>query len=160
MQTMEPDALSVFDQKVEAFKAEQERPYLIHQEAAAGGVPTGPRIRHRETWVDVHPEEYPGFKFRMWANFPSELLLDVLRAGVGETAAESEAAQDRGIAALNQIVVEHNGWLTEDGRPFPPANTPEFWGPVMPNELGALIIAQIQLTVRALPNSLLATRRR
>lgn len=101
---------------------------------------SGPRIQRREGWVDL-PAEYPGFKFRMWINAPQQLWLDVWSSdGV------------RAEAALSQIVLEHNGWLDFDGKPYPQLPDPVFWVQA-PTELVSLMLIVAQNEIAKLPNS-------
>jgi hypothetical protein len=111
-------------------------------------VATAPQIQRREKWVDL-PEEYEGFKIKIWVNAPTRLWAAIGRAGDNE-----EAAQD----AAQKIVMEHNGWLDYDGEPFPAANTKEFWEAI-PTELAGVIFALVQYEMGNLPNSI-ATRKR
>lgn len=112
---------------------------------------TGPKIQRREKWVDL-PNEYEGFKFRVWVNAPTKLWVAVGKAG--EEDGETQAQE-----ALKQIVLEHNGWLDFDGNPFPPATSTEFWEEI-PTELAACILAATQAEQSKLPNSLAPKRRR
>lgn len=106
-----------------------------------------PRIKRREGWADF-PEEYEGFKVKLWLNFPSGLL-DDLRSG----------EQARAETALRRIVLEHNGWCDEEGMPYPAAGDPGFWEAI-PTEVAAIVMALIQMKATELPNSLLVARRR
>lgn len=115
--------------------------------AAPASSGTGPRIRRREGWVDF-PPEYEGFRVKLWYNFPSKLL-DDLRSG----------EQDVTEAALRRIVLEHNGWCDEEGKPYPAAGDEGFWEAI-PTEVAAIVLALIQMEATKLPNSLLAARRR
>lgn len=112
---------------------------------------TAPKIQRRERWVEL-PDEYEGFKFRVWVNAPTKLWTAIGRAGEGGN-------EEQVVDALKQIVLEHNGWLDFDGQPYPPANTSEFWEEV-PTELAACVIAATQAEQTKLPNSLAPKRRR
>lgn len=120
--------------------------------ATAPVAPSAPGLvmPRREIWMDL-PEEYPGWKIRVWANCPHRLWA-ALDNGAGIAVAEF-------MAACYAVILEHNGWCDEDGNPYPPANTPEFWDEV-PNELAALAIVLAKKGPYELPNSLQATRRR
>lgn len=108
---------------------------------------SGPRIKRRETWVEL-PAEYEGFKFRVWLNAPARIWNDL--GGSNEKLA---------LAAAQQLVLEHNGWLDFDGKPYPPATEPAFWEAI-PTELAACILAASQAEMQKLPNSIAPQRRR
>lgn len=111
--------------------------------------PSGPRVPRRERWVDM-PEEYgdAGFKVKMWVNYPNWLGAEI-----------ASDDQDKAKEALSKIVVQHNGWLDEDGVAYPSSSDPDFWDKI-PNELAMSIIALIGQEIGKLPNSLIASRRR
>ena len=109
----------------------------------------GPQIRRREAWVDL-PEEYEGFRFKVWLNAPSRLWVDIGSAGDDEDTAQS---------ALRQIVLEHNGWLDFDGQPYPQPDKAVFWEDI-PTELAACMLIATQQEMGKLPNSLAPTKRR
>lgn len=113
------------------------------------GGPTGlpeersaPRIPKRSAWVDVEPEEYSGFQVRLWLNPP---------AGTAAPIFSTESDEDTQMAALGQIVLEHNGWLDFDGEPYPPSTDAAFWKAI-PTELAALILVQIVNVINDRPN--------
>lgn len=108
---------------------------------------TGPRIPKRIDWVDL-PQEYAGFRARIWINYPQRLVGEITS---GDTS--------RMTAALAQIVLEHNGWLDDEGQPFPPPTTQAFWEAI-PTELAAVLMALINAEASRLPNSLTARPRR
>lgn len=93
--------------------------------------PAGPRMMRREVWVDIDEAAYPGFKAKLWVNYPRRLIAD-LRSGDPELQK----------AALAQQVVAHNGWVDYDGTEFPPADVPAFWDAI-PDELAAVLIALV-----------------
>lgn len=73
---------------------------------------------------------------------------------LAELTARDEKAR---IGALNRIVTEHNGWIqgeddAEPGRPYPPANTPEFWD-VCSAELSLTILTMLGRAIQELPLS-------
>ena len=107
----------------------------------------GPRIQRRETWIDL-PEEYAGFRVKIWVNSPSKLWADL---GSGD--------EERAQAAAEKLVLEHNGWLDFDGDPYPPPSLPEFWDEI-PTELAACVLAAAQAEIQKLPNSIAPRRRR
>ena len=121
---------------------------------AHAGAPAaaGPRMPRRTLWVDLPErtpegeEAYPGFKVRVWVNFPSRFA-EQLKTGNEEEKSE----------VLRKIVVEHNGWCDEEGTPFPAATDPEFYRQI-PTELAVLIVVAIQEAMVRFPNSLLPTR--
>ena len=102
-----------------------------------------PRMPRREAWIDL-PEEYAGFKVKVWVNPPAKLWAAVFSVGDNKQAAEE---------ALRDIVLEHNGWMDTFGVALPPADTKEFWEEI-PDELAAVIMTTAQLKIRELPNSL------
>ena len=112
----------------------------------------GPRMPRRTLWVDL-PEKapdgsdaYPGFKVRVWVNFPARFA-EQLKVGTAEEKA----------AVLRRIVLEHNGWCDDEGTPFAPADDPAFYEQI-PTELAVLIVVAIQEAMVRFPNSLLPTR--
>lgn len=119
----------------------------------AGHPLPGPRMPRRTLWLNLPEtapdgsEAYPGFKVRVWVNFPARLAEDL------KTGTEDEKA-----AVLRRIVLEHNGWCDDEGNPFPPAGDPEFYRAI-PTELAVLVVVAIQEGMSSFPNSLLATRR-
>jgi hypothetical protein len=123
---------------------------------------SAPRIQRREKWLDL-PDEYAGFKIKVWINAPTKLWNDILYAEEYDETNDSEAETDRKtdivFNALKQIVLEHNGWLDFDGNPIPAANTIEFWDTI-PTELSACIIAAVQRGAYDLPNSMRPQRRK
>ena len=115
---------------------------------------SGPKMPKRIRWVDLPThdssgeEAYPGFKARLWVNFPASLLQEI-RSG----------EHLRVKAALSKIVLEHNGWCDEEGEPFPPAGDDTFWEAV-PTELATIVIVMIQTESIKLPNSMMQERQR
>lgn len=109
-----------------------------------------PQIKRREKWVNL-PEEYDGFQVKIWVNAPSKMW-----QAIG--AAASGGEEDRAQEAAAAIITEHNGWLDYDGKPYPPANTPQFWEEI-PTELAGVVFALVQYEMGDLPNSI-ATRKR
>ncbi len=108
---------------------------------------TGPVIPRREAWLDV--PEYPGFRVKLWLNYPRRLREDI-----------NSRDEARISAAARQIVLEHNGWVDFDGLPYPPANTEEFWAEI-PTELATVLMYLALEEVGAiLPKSLAQSRRR
>ena len=107
----------------------------------------GPRIKRREAWVEL-PDDYEGFKFRVWVNAPTRIWND-LNAGTEALALE----------ALQQLVLEHNGWLDFDGEPYSPAGEAAFWEEI-PTELAACMLVATQVEMQKLPNSMAPPRRR
>lgn len=107
----------------------------------------GPQIKRRETWVEL-PSEYEGFKFRVWLNAPTRIW--------AELTADNEKAS---LGALQQLVLEHNGWLDFDGQPYPPAEVEKFWEEI-PTELAACILIALQAEMQKLPNSIAPQSRR
>lgn len=105
----------------------------------------GPRIPRREKWIDL-PDEYAGFRARVWLNFPQRLKAEF-----------QSGEQERQAAALSKIVLEHNGWCDEEGVPFPPAADPAFWDAV-PDELAACVLILLDQEMAKLPNSLRAKK--
>lgn len=134
--------------------------------------PVGPRLPRREVWVDL-PEEYPGFRFKLWVNAPQRVWNTIASAGkeqapllddatpeqIAAYKAAADAVTTATTAALQKIVLEHNGWLDDEGQPFPPAADAGFWEAI-PTELGGLVMASAQRAMGNLPNSLAPKRRR
>lgn len=102
----------------------------------------------RIEWVDVEPAEYPEFKARVWVNFPQKLSLEI-----------NSGDNERASVAMRAIVLEHNGWLDEDGEPYPAAGEAGFWDAI-PLRLAVLTIARVRAVTTELPNSLAPTVRR
>ncbi len=108
--------------------------------------PAGPQVRKRLEWTDLPDEaqeSYPGFRVRIWANYRRSLTAEI---GSGDA--------DRLRNALVQIIVEHNGWLNDEGQPYSPASDPRFWDEI-PDELAAVLIVLVRRASTKLPNSLL-----
>jgi hypothetical protein len=136
-------------------------------------VVAGPRLPRRETWVNL-PGDYSGFRYKVWVNAPKrlwnavfaaaataedEVLPDDTPAEVQTKADRLKARADAASQALQQIVLEHNGWLDDLGAPFSPASEPAFWDEI-PNELAGLILATAALEMTRFPNSLAPKKRR
>lgn len=109
--------------------------------------PVGPRLPRDEEWWDV--EGVPGFAVRLWANFPTALWRQAI--GVAVTT-------DQQREAMRQIVLEHNGWLDEDGEPYPAADAAEFYDTI-PNRLLLHLVRTIQTAQGTLPDFQKPTRR-
>lgn len=128
----------------------------------------GPQIKRRETWVDL-PDEYEGFKFKVWVNAPARVWNELNPATSDEAsdeasdeeaaAREAAAREATAQAAPRQIVLEHNGWRDFDGQPFPPADDPAFWEAI-PTELAACVLVAARVEMGKLPNSIAPQRRR
>lgn len=118
----------------------------------------GPQIKRREAWVDL-PDEYEGFQFKLWVNAPSKLWTDLTASSNKDDDASRNDNEDMRVAALRQIVLEHNGWRDFDNTPFPPASEAEFWEKI-PTELAACILVAAQVEMRKLPNSIAPKKRR
>lgn len=129
----------------------------------------GPRMPGRRDVTITMPGDYgdAGFRLKVWANYPHRLANDI-----------SSGDEDRQSAALSQIVLEHNGWLDEDGEPVPqlrPAKMSAregdddfeaarqafqtFWEAI-PQELALAISTSIGLEVSKLMTSVANRRRR
>lgn len=107
------------------------------------------RLSRREVWIKL-PGEYEGFEIKVWANAPAKLWQSI-RGG--------EENQDEALAALSEIMLEHNGWEGFDGEPLPPPSDKEFWEAI-PTELAAAIMIVANEEAMTLPNSLAPTKRR
>lgn len=107
----------------------------------------GPQIRRRESWVEL-PQEYEGFKVRIWVNAPTRVWNEL-------TGGDEEETQ----AALREIVLEHNGWRDFEGNAYPPARDQKFWEEI-PTELAACILMAAQAEIQRLPNSIAPQARR
>lgn len=108
--------------------------------------PAGPRVPRRENAVEL-PSPYEGFVITVWANYPGRLTAEL---------ESNDLARIQ--AAMAEIVVRHNGWLDEDGQPYPPASDPTFWEVIPPELLGIVMMTATQEASR-LPTSLAARRR-
>jgi hypothetical protein len=118
-----------------------------HAEPVAEIAAVGPQIKRRETWVEL-PGDYAGFKFRLWVNAPARIWNDL-----------NSDTEEAALAALQQLILEHNGWRDFDGEPYPPANESAFWEAI-PTELAACILVASQSEMQKLPNSIAPQRRR
>ncbi|MCP4415962.1 MAG: hypothetical protein GY805_05025 [Chloroflexi bacterium] len=108
----------------------------------------GPQIKRREVWVDL-PDEYEGFRFKLWVNAPTKIW-NTITSG-----ADEETIQ----GSLRQLILEHNGWLNFDGLSYSAPNTAEFWEEI-PTELAACLVVASQAEMQMLPNSIASRRRR
>ncbi len=117
------------------------------QTTAPAALPVGPQIPRREAWLDV--PEYPGFKLKLWLNYPRRLL---------DTLSEGDEAAKRD--ALLRIVLEHNGWRDEEGQPYPLASSPEFYAAI-PTELAIVVVLlAVDEVTTVLPKWMAEKRRR
>lgn len=107
----------------------------------------GPQVKRREVWVEL-PAEYEGFRFRVWVNAPSKVWNEL-----------TGPDEKQSLEALQQLVLEHNGWLDFDGQPYPPAGEKKFWEEI-PTELAACMLVATQVEMQKLPNSIAPQRRR
>lgn len=111
----------------------------------------GPRIPRKTEWF-VLPDEFgqtdPPMRVKVWVTYPRRLIDDI-RSG----------ELDRQKPALQQIVLEHNGWIDEDGEPLPPANTDEFWDQV-PDIIAGAVIAIVTVEVGKAAASVMRKQRR
>lgn len=92
--------------------------------------PAGPRAPRILDWVEI--PDYPGFRAKVWVNYPDRLKRE---AASGD--------EQRSLAALQQILLDHNGWLDDEGRPYPPASDPAFW-----DEIGLHLAVRIQRAIQ------------
>lgn len=113
----------------------------------------------REVWIDLESEQYPGHQFKIWANYPKKIELDL-------TSRDEPRVAD----ALGKIVLEHNGWRDFEGNVYPQPNIFKeelvededgskktvrrypFWDEI-PDEVAQLIIIKIHIETQKLPNS-------
>lgn len=113
---------------------------------AAGAVApvatAGPRLPRREEWLDLPEDAYPGFKVKVWVNYPRRFNDDLT---------SRDSARMR--AMLMQVILEHNGWCDSDGVPLAQPGEPKFWDDV-PDELAAAVIVLLQEQVGKLASSL------
>lgn len=109
----------------------------------------GPRELPKVEWVDLPEDtEYAGFKVRAWLNYPQRFDKDM---------ASGDA--DRAAKAAAQILLEHNGWIDQDGTEYPPGGTVEFWD-ALSNRLAFLIFASMRGKAMSTPPSLDPRKRR
>lgn len=142
---------------------------------ATASVASGPRLGRRERWVDLPAEgddgeaAYPGFKIKLWLNYPQHWDQDMLGVNFrpqpdheGVTLPELRAWVDEREAAQREaygrVVLEHNGWLDFEGNVLPQPQDPLFWE-LIPTELAATVVALQKQASAELPNSI-ANRRR
>lgn len=108
--------------------------------------PQPPRAPRKEQWLDVEPEEFPGFRFRAWLGMSDATFMAGIY-GSGESQKE----------ALARMCLEHNGWQDEDGVPFPPmADAEAFWRAI-PTRLAFLILRRVEFAIYTRPKSLTRT---
>jgi len=105
--------------------------------------PGAPRVGRRENWIEIPDPTYQGFQFRVWVNYPQKYE-DMLRSG----------DEEKMHAALTTIILEHNGWLDEEGAPYPPANDAEFYKQI-PTELLAVMLTLVRQESARLSNLLM-----
>lgn len=113
--------------------------------AAGAGAPVaaaGPRLPRREEWLDLPEDAYPGFKVKVWVNYPRRLNDDL-----------TSRDKARMTAVLLQVVLEHNGWCDTDGSPLPAANDARFWDDI-PDELAGAVLSLLFKQVGKLGYSL------
>lgn len=110
-------------------------------------IKAGPRIKKRVAWVEL-PDEYEGFKARIWINAPTKYWEQL------KSSDEEEA-----LAGMQKIVIEHNGWLDFDGKPYPLADDPALWSEV-PTELATIVLTAAQIKATEIPNSMASRNRR
>lgn len=106
-----------------------------------------PQVKRREVWVSL-PDEYEGFEFKLWVNAPTKLWMQL---GSGN--------EERSSAAIQKLVLDHNGWLDFDGNAYPEVAEQAFWEEI-PTELAACMLAAAQVEIQKLPNSLMPRRGR
>ncbi len=110
-------------------------------------IPSAPRIQRREVWVDL-PAEYAGFRARVWVNAPSGVWVEI-----------NSGDEARAKAAASRVIIQHNGWIDENGDPFPNEINDEFWARI-PTELAGVIFTAVQLEMQKLPNSMRPRKQR
>lgn len=108
---------------------------------------TAPQIKRHETWLDL-PDEYEGFKVKVWRNAPAKLWTEL-----------SNGKEKEAIAAAKKLVLEHNGWLDFDGNEYTQPSEDSFWEDI-PTELAVVVFALIQREMKELPNSVAPKKRR
>jgi hypothetical protein len=101
------------------------------------------RLPRRTPWLEL-PGEYGevGMRVRIWANYGAELVRD-----------RDLTQREELLALMREIILEHNGWATEEGVPFPSPSTEEFWAIIPPELVDVLIILALQAREQ-LPNSM------
>lgn len=147
-------------------RVSQQSPNGIAGALAAPATPsklTAPRV---ERWVDV--PDYPGYRVRLWVNYPRALKSAFVPLDPDEIEALEGDELDAFVAerkgrveeALAAIVLEHNGWPDEEGNALPPPQTPGFWDDLPDQHLANVVLLLAVNAPSQLPNSLLPTRRR
>lgn len=114
--------------------------------------PRGPQIPKKIEWISL-PEEYgtdPPMQVRIWVTYPRKYI-DEIRSGDPARLKEG----------MRKIVLEHNGWIDEEGEPMPPADSidPDFWD-VCPDVIAAAVLALITVEAGKGAASVMRTRRR
>jgi hypothetical protein len=125
-------------------------------------VPSKLQAVRREIWVDL-PPEYPGYRARLWVNFPTRLLEEpgtiMKKNEDGEEEFDREANELAMRKALKAIVLEHNGWPDASKEPDQDGNYPvlpqpeddRFWEEIS-NEQVTILMALANRESQALPN--------
>jgi len=115
--------------------------------------------------------EYPGFKVRLWVNYPQRLEQDMAGNSFrdrpdpeqGATLEELNAWVDEREqfmrAALSKVVLWHNGWTDFDGSLLPQPSDLSFWERI-PTELATAVIALQKQAAEELPNFIRRGNRR
>jgi hypothetical protein len=106
--------------------------------AVSSPAPPGPRAPRIEDTIDLDGYGYPGHQVRVWLNFPQKLFAQM-----------QSGTQEAMVAALSRIVLAHNGWLDEDGVPYPPPSDPAFWEAVPTHQAVALLRAIVTRVTQA-----------
>lgn len=101
-----------------------------------------PILIKRTPWVKLIAP-YEGFELRCWVNFPRRI----------RTQFQNAKNEEEVLQVLQIVVLEHNGWLKEDGEPMPPPSSAEFWE-LMPDETFAIFLSLFREEIDRIPNSL------
>jgi hypothetical protein len=125
---------------------QQTSPYEVDVRSANNGTnavahEAGPRLPRLYEWADLEPYGYPGFRVKLWVNFPQRLANEL-----------NSGDLERAKVAVVQIVAEHNGWCDDEGTPFPPASDSTLWDAI-PQHLANAVTRAMAATFGTLPNS-------
>lgn len=114
-------------------------PFKLERLDGPGAPVTKPLIRRFITYPLPEPYGELGWTASFWANISRDRLKEL------------DGPE------LLRAMVSHNGWLDENGEPYPPASTEEFWTAI-PGEVAAMLDQMAGEALSELPNFLAALR--